>query len=301
MSVSFIHASHAPLKNTPPAKGQFPRPSAVSACFAFESGPILGDTPGESYQKRTAASASSELRLLTLQAQPLATYLLRCTNLDDAAYLPHVRSDMRDIFEEIFANEPLEPMEAARRAMRPALRRRFYDRAMAERNSEGFAILLDDKPVRTPARRKLAAPSAALAEALVGEWHAQENVIDPATMPLTRLANTIIDGVAQTPLPVAEEVTQYLRSDLLFYRAEGPRGLVERQEQQWDPVLAWARDALGARFILATGVMFVDQPQEAVARAKAVIPSDAWRLGAVSSITTLTARPCLRSRCCADG
>ena len=195
---------------------------------------------------------------------------------------------MRDIFEEIFANEPLEPMEAARRAMRPALRRRFYDRAMAERNSEGFAILLDDKPVRTPARRKLAAPSAALAEALVGEWHAQENVIDPATMPLTRLANTIIDGVAQTPLPVAEEVTQYLRSDLLFYRAEGPRGLVERQEQQWDPVLAWARDALGARFILATGVMFVDQPQEAVARAKAVIPSDAWRLGAVSSITTLT-------------
>ncbi len=98
-------------------------------------------------------------------------------------------------------------------------------------------VLLDGKPVRTPARRALTAPAPGLAEALAAEWNAQEEVIDPAAMPLTRLANSIIDGVAQTPLPVAEEIAQYLRSDLLFYRAEGPQGLVERQERQWDPVL----------------------------------------------------------------
>jgi chaperone required for assembly of F1-ATPase len=191
---------------------------------------------------------------------------------------------MRDIFEEIFAKDPLD---AARRSMRPALRRRFYDTATVESGVSGFVVLLDGKPVRTPARRALAAPESRLAEALAAEWNAQKEVIDPAAMPLTRLANSIIDGVLQTPLPVAEEIAQYLRSDLLFYRAEGPQGLVERQERQWDPVLAWARDVLGARFALATGVMFVEQPAEAVAAATAVIPTDAWRLGAVSSITTL--------------
>jgi len=195
---------------------------------------------------------------------------------------------MRDIFEEIFAKDPLDAMEAARRSMRPALRRRFYDKAAVEGGPDDFAILLDGKPVRTPARRPLAAPSRALAEALAAEWNAQQEVVDPAAMPLTRLANSIIDGVAQMPLSVAEEITQYLGSDLLFYRAEGPQGLVERQTRQWDPVLAWARDVLGARFVLAAGVMFVEQPEDAIDAAKAAIPTDAWRLGAVSSIATLT-------------
>jgi chaperone required for assembly of F1-ATPase len=195
---------------------------------------------------------------------------------------------MRDIFEEIFAKEPLDPTEAARRSMRPALRRRFYEKAVAANTGEGFAVLLDGKPVRTPARRDLAAPTPALAERLAAEWDAQRETVDPATMPVTRLANSIIDGVAQSPLPVIDEVAQYIASDLLFYRAEGPQGLVERQTRQWDPILAWARDALGARFVLASGVMFVEQPKESIAAARAAIPTDAWRLGAVSSITTLT-------------
>jgi chaperone required for assembly of F1-ATPase len=195
---------------------------------------------------------------------------------------------MRDIFEEIFAKDPLDAMEAARRSMRPVLRRRFYEKATVEGGLEGFAVLLDGKPVRTPARRLLTAPSPALAEAIAAEWDAQKEVVDPAAMPLTRLANSIIDGVAQAPLPVAEEIAQYLGSDLLFYRAEGPKGLVERQERQWDPVLAWARDVLGARFVLAAGAMFIEQPEEAIAAAKGAIPADPWRLGAVSSITTLT-------------
>lgn len=194
---------------------------------------------------------------------------------------------MRDIFEEIFAKDPPDPTESARRSLRP-LRRRFYEKAAVGEGAAGFAILLDGKPVRTPAQRSLAAPSAGLAEVLAAEWNAQQETIDPANMPRTRLANSIIDGVAQTPLPVAEEIAQYLRSDLLFYRAEGPQGLVERQERQWDPILAWAREVLGARFVLAAGVMFVDQPPEAVAAATSAIPADPWRLGAVSSITTLT-------------
>jgi chaperone required for assembly of F1-ATPase len=194
---------------------------------------------------------------------------------------------MREIFTEIFENQPLDPREAARRGGRPNLRKRFYNQAHIG-EGEGFVLLLDDRPVKTPARRPLAAPSRALAEKIAAEWNAQTNVIDPGRMPLTRLANAVIDAVADAPRPVADEVAQYLGSDLLCYRAETPAGLVALQSQHWDPVLAWARDALGARFVLAQGVVHVAQPDEAIAAAAARIPAEHWRLGAVSSITTLT-------------
>ena len=195
---------------------------------------------------------------------------------------------MRDLFEEIFANQPLDPTEAARRGMRPHLRRRFYARAEVAEGEGGFAVLLDGRPVKTPARRTLAAPTRALAEALAAEWEAQRDVVDPAKMPLTRLANSINDGVADTPAAVAAEAQKYLASDLVCYRAEGPDGLVARQAGAWDPVIAWAREALGARFVVGEGMVFVVQPEAALAAARAALPRDPWRLGAFHAVTTLT-------------
>jgi chaperone required for assembly of F1-ATPase len=195
---------------------------------------------------------------------------------------------MREIFSEIFENQPLDPREAARRGGRPPLRKRFYRQAGVGDGEGDFAILLDGKPVKTPARRALAAPSRALAGKIADEWNAQTGMIDPGRMPLTRLANAVIDAVTVAPVLVADEVAQYLGSDLLCYRAEAPAGLVELQARLWDPVLAWARDTLGARFVLAQGVVHMTQPTEAVAAARAAIPTDLWRLGAVSLVTTLT-------------
>ena len=169
------------------------------------------------------------------------------------------------------------------------MRKRFYEHAHTfEKAGEGFPLLLDGKQVKTPARRPLAAPSQALAEKIADEWNAQDEVIDPAPMPLTRLANAVIDAVADAPRPVADEVAKYLGSDLLCYRAEAPAGLVEMQDRRWDPVLAWARDAFAARFMLAQGVVHVPQPHDAIAALRAAIPGEPWRLAAVSSITTLT-------------
>jgi chaperone required for assembly of F1-ATPase len=196
---------------------------------------------------------------------------------------------MRDIFTEIFENQPLDPREAARRGARATLRKRFYSQAyVGEAANGGFPLLLDGKPVKTPARRPLAAPAAALAEKIAEEWNAQAALIDPAAMPLTRLANAVIDAVADMPDAVAEEVAKYLGSDLLCYRAAAPEGLVANQTRAWDPVLAWAREAIGARFVLAQGVVHVAQPAETIAAMGAKIPTDPWRLGAVSTITTLT-------------
>jgi chaperone required for assembly of F1-ATPase len=192
---------------------------------------------------------------------------------------------MRELFENA---APGNPMEAARRGARPILRKRFYEHAATAPEDGLHAVRLDDKPVRTPAGRLLAAPTLALAQALAAEWEAQREMIDPAKMPLTRLANSIIDGVSERSAPVAEEIARYLASDLVCYRAATPHGLVERQVQHWDPIVAWARDTLGARFLLAEGVMHVAQPDSTLAAAASVIPNDPWKLGALHSVTTLT-------------
>lgn len=183
---------------------------------------------------------------------------------------------------------PDNPVAAARRGGQPALRRRFFEKASAAADAGHYAVRLDDKPVRTPARRMLAAPSLALAQAIAAEWEAQRDLIDPAKMPLTRLANAIIDGVAGAPLPVAAEVAKYLASDLLFYRAGSPPGLVERQRRQWDPILAWAAGEFGARFKLAEGIKYIAQPEGALSVVRAAIPAEPWRLGAAHAATTLT-------------
>ena len=204
---------------------------------------------------------------------------------------------MRPILEDVFIDQPLDPMEAARRAVRPQLRRRFYKDVDVTVSPEGFALALDGRPIKTPARRALAAPTRELADAMAQEWLAQVDHVDPATMPLTRLANTIIDGVAQSPSAAADDVAKFLGSDLVCYRADSPTGLAARQSEAWDPILAWAHEELGARFMRAQGMAYVVQPETALAAARAALPDtsaqgpyvrDVWRIGALHSMTTLT-------------
>lgn len=200
---------------------------------------------------------------------------------------------MPDFFSEMPSDRPSDPMAAAQRALRQPLRARFYQQVTVGVEAKGFPIELDDRPVHTPARRTLGAPIRSLAETIAAEWRAQDKVIDPARMPLTRLANSIIDGVASAPQPVRAEIERYLNSDLLFYRAEGPEGLLAKQALYWDPIVEWAHTALGARFMLAQGVTHVRQPQDAIAAAMQIVPEghsplDFWRLGALNSVTTLT-------------
>src|SRR5262249_15525914 len=195
--------------------------------------------------------------------------------------------NMRDLFEDLFRREPIDPVEAARRAVRPQLPRRFYRSAGVGEWGGEFRLLLDGRPARTPARHPLAVPTRALAHALADEWEAQREHIDPAKMPLTRLLNSILDGAKTSAAPVEAEIAKYFASDLVFYRADVP-GLAARQATLWDPVLSWAREALGANFLLAEGVMFVEQPPAALAAARRSIPKDPWRLGALHSMTTLT-------------
>jgi chaperone required for assembly of F1-ATPase len=195
---------------------------------------------------------------------------------------------MRELFEEVSGKSPLDPEEAVRRAARGPRRKRFYAKAGLAETPNGFAVTLDDKPIRTPSGRQVVVPVREMAEAIVAEWEAQKEFIDPLTMPMTRFANSVVDAVVDRVDAVTEDVAKYFQSDLLFYRAAHPEALVAREAAHWDPVLFWAADALGAHFILAEGIVHVRQPDSAVGAARAALPADPWSIAAVHVITTLT-------------
>lgn len=195
---------------------------------------------------------------------------------------------MSDLFDA-----PFQPGDATRKAQglsRAELPKRFYERVSVEPREGAFVVLLDGRELRTPARARLALPARGLAEAVAREWEAQGASIDPATMPLTRLVNSALDGVAREAEAVRADIVRYAGSDLVCYRAGDPQRLVEAQAARWDPVLAWAGEALGARFILAEGVMFTAQPEPALARMRAAVEAvpAPLTLAALHVATTLT-------------
>ena len=169
------------------------------------------------------------------------------------------------------------------------VRKRFYKTAAAVATADGFTVHLDGRGVKTPGKRALSVPVAALAEALAAEWAAQVDEIKPSTMPLTTLACTAIDAVAAQRDEVAEEIGRYAMSDLLCYRADAPAGLVELQAAAWDPLLDWAAQQLGVKFVVVTGIMPVAQsPDIAAAMVGALASLDPLRLSAMHVLTSLT-------------
>ena len=150
-------------------------------------------------------------------------------------------------------------------------------------------IALDGRPVRTPGRVPLILPTAALAEAIAGEWRAIGDTLDPRAMPLTGLANAAIDRVAPDPVPFAADLARYGDTDLLCYRADGPEPLVARQHAAWDPVLGWARTRYDIHLETTAGVIHRAQPPATLARLReAVTALDPFALAALSPLVTLT-------------
>jgi chaperone required for assembly of F1-ATPase len=170
------------------------------------------------------------------------------------------------------------------------LPKRFYKAATTREEGDGrVALLLDGKPVRTPGKARLLLPNAALAEAIAAEWRAQGERIDPETMPLTKLANSVIDGVKGREDAVIDDILGYADTDLVCYRAGAPQGLVRLQRKHWDPVADWARTDLGAPLALAEGVMHVAQPKGSLDQIrKRLAAFDAWSLAALHVLTGLS-------------
>lgn len=200
---------------------------------------------------------------------------------------------MRDMLSDLEAGRQLSDPDPVRRAqlqMRTPKPKRFYAEAGVEPAEAGFAVMLDGKSVRTPGRAALVLPTDAAARLVADEFAAQVEEIDAMTMPVLRIANTAIDGVAADMDAVAEDIMRFSGSDLLCYRADAPEALVARQAQAWDPVLDWVRQEIGARFYLAEGIMHVEQPREAIGAVGVWLlrRREPFRLAAMHVMTSLT-------------
>ena len=166
--------------------------------------------------------------------------------------------------------------------------KRFWKDVSVERGGEGWAIRLDGRAVKTPARAGLEVPTVALANAIAEEWRAVGETIDPRAMPLTGLANAAIDRVAPARDAFAKGIANYAEADLACYRSEGPTALVERQEREWDKLLGWARRRFDVDFVNTSGLMHVTQPPATVEQlSHAVAALDPFRLAGLSPLVTV--------------
>ncbi len=199
-------------------------------------------------------------------------------------------ADIRDDLSNALSDP--DPVRRAQIQMMKPLPKRFYKTVSVgpAENGNGHTILLDGRAVRTPAKQPLTVPTAAVAALLAAEWDAQKEEINPATMPITRLTNTAIDGISKDIRAVFDDILNFAGTDLLCYRASEPEGLVARQAERWDPVITWAADTLGARFILAEGIVHQTQPRAAINGIAEALRAFATPLGlaCLHTITTLT-------------
>lgn len=198
-------------------------------------------------------------------------------------------SDMKDL---LYPEDPATPKDAyvsVRAAMAKPQPKRFYTEVSLEAVDGGFAILLDGKRARTPGRALLALRTRVAAEQVAAEWAAQERVIDPANMHATRIANVGIDRIGAVREEVLDDIARYAASDLVCYRAEGPDGLVARENAAWTPILDHVKARYGAPFVLAAGIGFQRQPETAIAAVRAAFAriGDPVALAGAQTLVTL--------------
>jgi len=164
--------------------------------------------------------------------------------------------------------------------------KRFYQAVRVAPGGHGHQVLLDERPVRTPAKRPLIVPTAHLAEAVAAEWRAQGETIRPELMPLTRLASTALDRMPGLRQAAIDEAAAYADTDLLCYRAAEPFELVQRQYHAWQPMLEWLSAAYGVKLSVTTSMLPVAQPEAARMRLRtAVAGLEDWPLVGLHAAT----------------
>lgn len=169
--------------------------------------------------------------------------------------------------------------------------KRFYKETAVDFADGGHRVLLDGKPMRTPAKAVLVVPTRALAESIATEWDQvpDKAEINVSHLPLTRLAATGHDRVTTQRTRVIEDTAKYAGSDMLCYRASEPETLVKRQQETWQPLLDWAAERYGARLLVVEGLAFVDQPEEAVKKLhRAVVAHSDLGLSALYNLTHIS-------------
>ena len=150
--------------------------------------------------------------------------------------------------------------------------KRFYEDVAVVTDDAGFAIELDNRPVKTPMRNPLLLPTKTLGDAIADEWQAQNEEINPATMPMTRWRRVRWIRLPVSVIGLWAGSPTFADSDMLYFRAEENQPeLQQHQAEKWDPLLDWARSRYDVSFNLVYGIMHQSQPDETIGRLTAVL------------------------------
>ena len=198
---------------------------------------------------------------------------------------------MRELLTELdseIGNESSDPIQKVVRNLQPKRIKRFYKSVSISNESSGYWIRLDDKPIRSPRNEIIECTNKELATRLAEEWEKQDEFIDYITMPITRILNVAVDGVSDNITAVIDTVCSYASSDMICYRANGPKELVARQQQYWDPILHWLQQSFGLVFEVTTGILPVEQSAESIQKVKNLLQDyGSIQLAALHTVTTL--------------
>ena len=162
-------------------------------------------------------------------------------------------------------------------------KRPYADVALAQDAEGRHLVLLDGKPLRSPAGTVLSAPARALAEAVAAEWRAQPPRLDLSLAPLTRVLGTAHDRIPPNRAAVEADLAAYAETELVCHRAAHPPELLRRQSMVWQPLLDWFAGAYDAPLTVTTGVLATAQPPASLAAiARALSALDPFRLTGMS-------------------
>ncbi|SCA55262.1 F1-ATPase chaperone protein [Candidatus Terasakiella magnetica] len=167
--------------------------------------------------------------------------------------------------------------------------KRFYKTVGVEQDGDGYRVTLDGRQLKSPAKRSFLLPTKALADELAKEWDAQEEHIQPLTMPMMALASTAVDRIGQLRDGVIEQIAKYGETDLICYWTDDPEDLAKRQAKAWTPYIKWAKEKYDAELTTQTGILHIEQPESSLkALTTAVHAFDDWELSGLSSATHST-------------
>ena len=198
---------------------------------------------------------------------------------------------MRELLTELdseIGNESCDPIQKVLRNLQPKRIKRFYKSVSTSNESSGYWIRLDDKPIRSPGNEIIECTNKELATRLAEEWEKQDEFIDYITMPITRIMNVAVDSVSDNITAVIDKVCSYASSDMICYRANGPKKLVTRQQQYWDPILQWLQQSFGLVFEVTAGILPVEQPLDSIQKVKNLLQDyGSIQLAALHTVTTI--------------
>jgi chaperone required for assembly of F1-ATPase len=161
--------------------------------------------------------------------------------------------------------------------------KRFYTKVETQNHAEGFAVTLDGRIPKSPAKNPLILPSLESAQLVAKEWENQSDHIIPTSMPLTRLVNVVLDRGDITRDAMIEEIIKYAKTDLVCYRAPTPKSLVEAQAAAWDPLMDWSRNNYQIALDITYEALAVPQPEASLQALRAHLETrDVWRLTALA-------------------